>query len=252
MKNFIISSLSSYGLYVLVFTFLIYNLEAQHIITFFIKPAKLDQIDQLIYKISKNPRETEKLFIKKELSKSHLYAGIYAVYGGYLTYSDLNGEIMFKRRTNSESISLLVTQDIMPRFVDPLKRDLVSEFVLMPHYKYKEYLFNRKINLKTNKYYWEVSDISGITDKTNLGKYKKIGYNTIILFANPDSIKVPIGILNSVGGENLVLPDLFVKPNLQSILSSLKVFKRNQYFKPISFSYKFQPTEKLYETQIKV
>lgn len=219
------------------------NISAQNIITFFIKPAPVNYADIIESKI-KTPHKLEKHMIKRELGKSHLYSGIYAIYNGNLTYSDLNGEIMFKRDYIISSINLLITENVTPVLIDPYKKALISGFIIPPGANFKFYTLTRKD--ASAKFYWSVSDN---TENVNLAKIKKISYNTITLVANPDSVTIPTGNIPAIGGENLVLPDIFITPNFKRTISALKILKRRQYFKPVNLSYKF-PSDKLYEAKI--
>lgn len=233
----------------IIYIFILFNnIYADNIITFFLKASpevKSDQLENHIKKIAENPDKAHKYAIKRELWDSHIYSGVYALLHGDLTYSDLNGQIIFHREGILDTINILVTPDIRPVLVNPKNKATISGFIITPNANFRIFRYVRKID-NDGKNFWSVTEF---TDQVDPQKINKIDRNTIVLAANPDGVNIPTGNFPAIGGENFILPDIVMLPNFKKAVSAFKIFKRRQYFNPEKLTYKY-PADNVYEYQL--
>lgn len=207
-----------------------------HIITFFIRPIpkyieeKID-IKKIKKSISK-PENVLKQFILQDMP-SHLQSGIYAIYAGFVTFSDFNGQITFERKTVEPKINLLITEDIKPIPVSPFNTNTILGFVVNPKAYSQYYLLERNQDPETQVISWKVTE-------QDIPKDQKIPYNTIILIANPKNIIVLTGTTSTIMSENLLLPDIYVTKNTNSTLYAIRFLKVRQYFSPTKNKYEYK------------
>ncbi len=147
--------------------------------------------------------------------------GIYGSYLGYLTVSDDNGQITFPRNHQNDTVHLLITPQIEPEFM--ISPSLVHHWITKHNSPAALYQIDRKKNEKLNLYYFEVQKVDVPQD---------IPFDTIILYAHPDHMHVPIGISLNSYSTNLVLPELEAKKE-DLIKNSLYTLSIKQYFEQI-------------------
>jgi hypothetical protein len=211
-----------------------------YIITFFIRPlpgqeAPPSKTKKLEQKIA-NPEKIIKTLIKKELATSYLSSGIYASYAGYITRSDINGQIMFPRKAAQPKLHLLITQEIKAVAESPMKRKIILGFVLDPKAARQYYLYQRTQDTQKETASWSITEES-------IAEGKKIPYDTIIVFANPKHIRVPLGTHGTPPGENLILPTMYSAEQLTHTANALRFLKIRHFFTPVKIVYNFKPEE---------
>jgi hypothetical protein len=208
-----------------------------HIITFFIRPlpATYKAPDRAkAEKTLSSPGNVVKTLIKKELNTLYLYSGIYASYAGHFSVSDMNGQITFPRKTTGNTLHFIVTEDIKAVPVNPLNDKTILGFVANPKAALQHYVYERRKDPETELYSWIVTE-------EPLDTKKRIPADAIVLFANPKHVIAPVGSSHTLDTEHLVLPDIFITPNLNSALNALRFFKIRHYFAPVKVEYKFIP-----------
>lgn len=208
-----------------------------NIITFFIRPITKKKSDT--EKVKENNEKIPTKGLKKILIKephSLAQAGIYSTYEGSSTFSDINGQITFERKTPVPNVYLLITENVKPILLNPFNRITISGFIVNPKAESQFYFLERKKNPETQQTSWYIK-------QEPLTKDQKIPPNTIILFADPQNIIVPTGIVSTPMSENLILPDLFITKNPYSALYALQFFKIREYFKPLKYKYNFAENE---------
>lgn len=215
--------------------------KTDNIITFFIDEYPED--DNLILSENKNinknlsNQEIKKLcllFDKKtncETIQFPFNYGIFATYAGYLALSDLNGQITFPRKTQKNSINLLITTKISPIF---MLKNTIAYWEINDITQAKMYKIERKQDKETLKYYWDVQE-------KDAPKNNKIPIHTIIIFANPKSIYVPIGITPTKNNTQLVLPKIYAKKDINLIRNALFILTIKPFFSSIKKIYKERP-----------
>lgn len=226
----------------LLFNCITFFLKAEispHTITFFIRPlpqtisesekANKEKIEQ---KFS-SPKKIAKAIVKKEFNSINFYSGVYVSYAGYIATSDLNGEVSFPRKNMSNTIHILVTEEIKAVAINPLKNKTILGFVLKPKATYSYYKLERKQDTKSHKYSWQVS-------QEILEEGKKIPYDAIIIFADSKDIVILNGEFATIDSENLVLPDIYATPDISSTLNAFRFLNIRHFFAPLKVAYNFK------------
>lgn len=223
--------------YILFFTmikiFCYHKIDASNaVITFFIK-EKLEKKEntttyneQLISKKLAQPSFIKA--ISKDRSWLHQPGvdGIQASYLGYITTSDKNGQITFPRIHQSDTVHLLVTPQIEPEFM--ISPTLLHHWITKNRQPADYYQIDRKKNKKLNTYYFDVKKIEIPKD---------IEPNVIILYADPNHIEIPLGILLNTYSTNFILPEIQAK-KIDIAKNSLYTLSIKQYFEQIDIESK--------------
>lgn len=211
-----------------------------YVITFFLKPMA-ENSPTADSSTTKNPIGTAIKSIVNKIFNKHPQTGIYATYNGNVTVSDINGQITFLRKAVEPKLHLLITEEIEPLLTNPLQKNIIEGFVIEPTINHKFYLLERQENRSTNEYEW-------IVKEEPISKNKKIPYNTIILFVNPDDVAISTISKTVKMNGNLLLPDVYIKPNSDLQLTVLSFLKIRQYFSRVKKKYEFKP--ELYQERI--
>lgn len=212
-----------------------------HVITFFVRAlpvAPSDAIKQAIeaQKHRLGPDKVIESIISKVLNLPFLRAGLYASYAGTITHSDKDGQILFERKSPEPKVRVLITNNIKPIPIDPLDQKTLYGFIVAPDAEAQEYLFERLQDPETEDYAWHAKPVP-------IDKNLRIPYDTIIVYANPHHIIVPLGPTATTVSENFVLPDFYVTEGYNSALNTLRFLKIRHYFAPVAFDYTFLPSE---------
>lgn len=201
---------------------------ADHLISFFLRPypvidqkAASKKIANKLHRPGKIISNHTKRIIPPKLS------GIFATYGGFLTTSNLDGEISFPLKHENPGVYVLVTEKITPIV---MSANTLHHWELIEDTPSKFYLFERRYDPTTQVYYWDVS-------AQPLPKNNIIPLETMVLFANPKYVFIPLGITPVAPDPNLLLPDIYIKNGLNIALDSLYVLNLSHYFGPIFFLY---------------
>lgn len=220
------------------------TLQAQispHVITFFVRPLP-DIVTEVQEKAIerqtklKEPKESTLTgsLIKNEGPSDVLNRGVYVSYAGNVARSDRDGQVIFERKTAGSKIHVIITQDIIAVPVDPLKEKTIYGFVLSPKALAQHYLFEKLQDPTTMLYFWRVTTLPA-------PKNKRLPYDTVVIFAHPKHVVVPLEDTITLSGENLVLPDFFTTKHLASATNAMRFLKIRQYFAPVKFEYTFAP-----------
>ncbi len=152
--------------------------------------------------------------------------GIQASYLGYMTTSDKNGQITFPRAQQSDTIHILVTPEIEPEFM--IKPTLINGWLTKHNRPKAFYQISRKKHKKLDTYYFDVKRLEVPED---------ISGDTIIIFAHPNHIHVPIGISLNTYSANFILPELQAE-KVDTAKNSLYTLSIKQYFEQINIENK--------------
>lgn len=212
-----------------------------HIITFYIRPLPVSPSEGIRKAIAERNRQLEpdKRFppiISKVISLPFEQAGLYASYAGTLTHSDQDGQIVFERKSSKPKLYVLITDKIKAVTVNPLSQKTLLGFNVSPDTIAALYQFELLKDPETDLYAWNVTP-------AKLDLEKKIPYDTIILYAHPHDIIVPLGPTTTTSRENFILPDFYVTEGYNSTLNAINFLKVRQYFAPVAFEYTFLPLE---------
>lgn len=150
--------------------------------------------------------------------------GLRASYLGFMATSDKNGQISFPRMQQSDTIYILITPEIEPEFM--IKPTLIHNWMTKHNRPTALYEVTRKKNEKLKTYYFEIKRLPVPQD---------IKENTIIIFAHPNHIEVPIGITVHKDSPNLILPELLAE-KVDLAKNSLYTLSIKQYFEQININ----------------
>lgn len=204
-----------------------------YIITFFIKSIDDSKKQAPKETVIKSMADTEQIVESILKPKTNMNVGVYATYAGYSAFSNLNGEITFTRKTSEDIINLLICDSIKPIYVNPLNLNTIYGFVPNPNSKTQFYSLQRKQDPETTLTSWYINQ-----EETPIAQ--KISYNTILLFADPKNVILNTGVLSTVSGENLVLPDIYVTKEIGLTINALSFLKVRQYFAPVKINYNYK------------
>lgn len=202
-------------------------LKSENIITFFIRPyhtpAEISRDD-----FTESLQRTGKLaeLILKRLVEVGTYQGVIASYMGYITVSDFAGQITFPRLHQEPSFKLLITPMIEPIMMIGAT---VHHLELISSLPAAMYSITRKEYQNYGIFYWDVQEVP-------LPENKRISLDTIILFAKPDTIVVPVGITETTDSSMLLLPDLYATQELNVTVEALRTLKIRHFFGPVLFN----------------
>lgn len=145
---------------------------------------------------------------------------LFATYFGYLTLSDRYGRITFPRKTAATKFNLLVTNKAEPIFMFP---NTIFKWQIPLLTAAKMYKIERIS--KGAKYYWQITPVTL--------KNRDIPLQTIIIFAKPDNVIVPVGKIPTGRNIQLVLPDIYIKEKYNSNEVGLFILQISQFFKQV-------------------
>jgi len=230
-----------------------------NVITFFINHPPIEKTKEIdsysTESISRKLMQPGYLFgtpKKESLNEPRGFDGINAMYIGYITSSNKNGQLSFPRKQQSDEIHLLITPQIIPQFM--IAPSLIYAWNIDTSQPMAMYQINRKKHKKLDTYYFDIKNINDIindttTDHETVMKYKNIldgtnaiPFNTITLIANPENIHVPEGISLNHYSPNFILPTLTAK-NVKTTEHSLYTLTIKQYFEQINIESKCETSK---------
>ena len=219
---------------------------ADHIVTFFMRPyPHLEKTEKAISK-EYAAKKSAKLKMAGKIAKytlrsileSNTAAGIFCTYSGQLAISNPDGQVTFARRQQDKAVKLLVTKKINP---------ILMEKQTIHHWEFELdadaalYLVEQKEDQETSVQFWDI-------EKLPIPEDNNISLDTIVIFAKPSAIFVPEGIIPTEHGMQLILPDIYVKKNVDKLSSSLYVLNLKRFFNFTKRRYKTK--EKQFSIQI--
>lgn len=155
-------------------------------------------------------------------------AGIFFSYAGFLDITNINGQVLFPRKQVSDKfgffeIGLLITDKLTPI---PIQNYIIDHWELETGTPADLYTIKRQWDKEARLFYWTIS-------KAELPKNKVIPLTTIIMFAKPKYVYVPLGASVANADPNIILPDIFVKASIKSPTNALSLLGLRQFFGPI-------------------
>jgi hypothetical protein len=152
--------------------------------------------------------------------------GLQASYLGYIATSNKNGQITFPREQQSDIIYILVTPEIEPEFM--ISPTLIHGWITKNNRPTAFYEISRKKHKELKTYYFDVKRLNIPRD---------IPKNTIVIFAHPNHIDVPLGISLNTYSTNFILPELQAQ-KVDTTKNSLYTLSIKQYFEQINIENK--------------
>lgn len=197
---------------------LINHVLADPIISFFMRHYP-DQ-EYYLKQVKKPWRQTSQMHTQLDLQP---LVGLYASYGGMIQTSDLNGQISFPRKHTGNILYLVVTTEIIPII---MFYNTVHHWEINPKLPATIYQLEQKKDPETNILFWEVS-ISSLPVNNILP------LESIVIFAKPTNIYLPIGVHTAKEQPNLQLPDVYVKKGINIVENSLYVTTMEHFFSSV-------------------
>ncbi len=167
-----------------------------------------------------------RLYIDGQLRRKNVQ-GIYAVYMGWATHSDINGQILFPRSTPASSITLVVTRSLQP---------VLTHERLIHHFRASfdepaEY-YQFQLSTEQEEPSWNVYKQETPSDRV-------IPADAIVIIAKPNQMLIHEGTFSTVKSLNLILPTLYARPNLIAGVNALHFLKVNRYFAPVQYNWRY-------------
>ncbi|HJM68714.1 MAG TPA: hypothetical protein QGF02_02090 [Candidatus Babeliales bacterium] len=197
--------------------------KSDQVITFFVQPYPEVRSHKPVGPSMFHPGQIYKNFANKAISAVGS-TGVFAAYGGYLAHTDQNGQITFPRKTQKPEFDLFITNNIHPYLMAGTTN--VRYWTVDKDAKMARYKITRHQDPKTDLYYWEVA-------KAPISPKRIIPLHSIILFAKPKNVYVPLGITVTNKNPQLILPPVYTKPQLDDVKNALLVMNMKLFFKPL-------------------
>lgn len=216
----------SHALHILFF---LLHQPSNAIITFFLNPYPTDISKKSPYLSFMSAVQKPGKFSKKALYSQFLNhyntGGIFSTYAGYVALSNHNGQITFPKKTSGQKFLLLITEKIVPVM---MLGTTVHHWQLDALAPAQLFSVERKHDKESNSYFWD-------TQETTLPENDIIPLNTIVIFAKPKNIYVPIGITLTTAKPQLHLPTIFVRKTMNFSQSALWLLTIKNFFSPVNF-----------------
>lgn len=198
-------------------------------LTLFFTPEPLTDIEKISQKLKK-PGKLAKYKVKGAMQPS-IVQGIMAIYGGYISTSDYNGELSFPRKHQKATIDIIVTQEIVPV---PLFESTILRWKRIPGLPAHMYVCEKIYDGQKDQYYWQTSEVPILEDMA-------VPLAAIVIIAKPKNISMEIGKTVTQASENLVLPNIFVKKGINIIENSTYMLTIRHLFKPVNMEENREP-----------
>jgi hypothetical protein len=162
----------------------------------------------------------------KALIDPDIANGIFATYGGFLVISSPDGQISFPVGhdwTDKPTVFLVITNRVTP---------IMMNSTTIHHWEMEEktpaamYKMVRTKEAGNDIVFWDVTT-------EPLPENRIIPNTSILIFAKPDTIYVPTGIVLAEDTPNLHLPDIYVKPEINKLSNALYVLYLRHFFGPV-------------------
>lgn len=201
-----------------------------HIITFFIERTEEIPVppssDHIIHTITR-PGFPGYSFISNQLKPKNVQ-GVYALYKGWATHSDVNGQIMFPRGHDQGVITLVVTRSLQPVLIS---QNIIHHFIADIDEPVEYYHYDLQEAPHSKNPAWAVYKIQPPADRI-------IPTDAIVLIAQPEQIEIHEGYFPSFKSPNLILPTIYARPGLTTGTNALTFLRYNRYFAPVKFAWR--------------
>lgn len=208
------------------------QLSADPILTFFFKPFPLQSTSQRMLKKLKKPHAIAKRTIQG-LGSGNLVGGIFSSYYGFINVSNASGQTSFPRKQSNEVITVVITQKVTPVM---MFNNTVSHWEIVPGTSAMAYRFELKKDPETNLPLWH-AEKAQVPENGQLQPTE-----SLLIIAKPKNVFVPIGASFAYPDANLKLPDMYIKPGINTARNALYMLNMNFLFRPVDLLYKKEKT----------
>lgn len=181
-----------------------YSFGADNVITLFFKPYPVEsqEAERRQEKIKK-PGKIAQYTMEATFYQSGV-AGICASYGGFFEVSDQSGQIIFPRKHSSPTIPLIVTDRAIPII---MFEQTVHHWELEPGRPVEAFMYTLEKDDESGVYFWNAT-------QRQAPKAGHIPVESVIIFAKPKWVYIPLGITPTTKEPNVVLPDIYIKKGI--------------------------------------
>jgi hypothetical protein len=164
--------------------------------------------------------------------------GIMVTYGGFITASNYDGEVIVPRKHQRPALLICVTPEMTPI---ALFENTILHWDLIPGVPAKMYSCDRRYDTKKELFYWDIQEIP-------LPKNHELPLATMVIVAHPHNVVIKEGKTPTVETANLVLPDIYVKKGINVIKNDTYMISIRHLFKPIDTREHREPFKMLTHT----
>lgn len=212
------------------------HIQADAVITFFLRPYpenhKPMTPERGLNKINQ-PQRWARAISKQFMWNPQLISGIMVSYAGFLTSSDLNGQVTLPRKHDKPALSLLITEEVTPIV---RSGNTLSHWELEQGTPARMYKATLDQDHDTKLWYWNITEQPVPTNNI-------IPLDAIIFFAHPDYVYVPEGVTITPENQNMILPPLYIKKGINFVDSALYIINLAHYYGSLFSLYKKGPKE---------
>ena len=156
--------------------------------------------------------------------------GVWATYAGYLNASDpFGGQIIFPRKQKNPVFDIIVTQKVEPIV---MSGRTVHHWQLFPNTPAKAYKIERIQDEDTGLFYWQ-------TSKEDVPADHIVPLRSLVIFAHPKDVYIPVGATLTTDNNQLVLPDVYITTKADPAKQTIGVMMIKHFFRlvrPVSKS----------------
>lgn len=212
------------------------NKGADSVVTFFIDQYPEVKKKEFLPEKINSSRAVKGLFCSHA---SFPTAGIIATYGGYITTSNISGQVIFPFIGQTADFLFLITESITPVI---MIGNTVHHWEISPTTPAKSVSVVRNYDKKTQTYFWNVQPVEN--PKKNI-----IPLNAIVILQKPNDIIIPSGITITSSDAQFRLPPIYAKGTINRVTPALHALRIKNFFNPVKIIYKKQQ-ELYYSNQI--
>ncbi len=208
------------------------QINSEHVITFFIKRyPTAEQKLTLQHAKRLDKSATAKQTLKLPQRGLPGYFGIFATYGGYLNLSDRIGQITFPLKHQAPFIDLIVTKQIVP--VTKMNK-IIDHWEVPPGEESAVYHIQRREDPETKLSYLDISKKDSPSDGI-------LPLRSIIIFADPQAVYVPLGVVLTQKNANMLLPTIYIRPKFPFVESATEALAIRKFFETPQLLYQMIP-----------
>jgi hypothetical protein len=163
--------------------------------------------------------------ILRQREQAHKVSGIIVLHAGRITYSNMDGQVMLPLLEPTDELTIFVTERPTPKILHGNTVELWSV-----KSGFRSECFSLKRTKKKKGFVWHIERID---------VPQEIAYDAIVICINPEVIEIPIGTWPTVGGINLIVPNIYLTGAVPESISALNTIAISRFFRPTHpwFSY---------------
>lgn len=209
---------------------------APHVITWFFQTPRIEQkqpySEAELYDIINTIRSSQQNFIDQR-RKSAFISGIPVLYKGRLAVSNENGQIILPRLNEEDTLTIIITERPIPVITHG---NTVDSWNLRNALTAVWYTYTRTVS--NDQGIWTIQQQQNIP--------LQIPDDAIIILAPPTACIIAEGQSSADTGYNLILPDIYVRPERITHPSSLNEIAISRFLRPTLSTHAYAPEEVRY------